>query len=96
MCCFYDIFKRYLGLHQVPVGTETVGARLVIRLAKGSQHDNLRVLELIGITQDIEHLEAANARHHDVGNDQIRLFGFGYDQRLLPVLGGDDCIPLGL
>jgi len=46
-------------------------------LAESGQHDDLGVLELGGVTQNIEHFKARNTRHHDIGNDQIGLVLLG-------------------
>ncbi len=74
---FYNIFERNLRLHQVAVGAQTVGALLVVALAKGSQHDDFDVLEAVGVTEDVEHLKAADFGHHDIRNDQVGGLIFG-------------------
>jgi hypothetical protein len=42
---------------------------LILGLAKGGQHDYFCVAQFWRVAQNIEHLEAAYARHHNVGYD---------------------------
>jgi len=74
---FYDVFKCNLGFHQVTVGTELVGASLVVCLAERGKHYNFYVFKPLRITQDVEHFETAYLRHHNIGNYEVGLFVFG-------------------
>jgi hypothetical protein len=85
-----------LRFYEITVGTKLVGARFIFGLTECSQHDDFNVFESFGISENIEHLKAANPRHHNVGNNKIRVLLFGDNQRLFPVLGAVDLVTFGL
>jgi hypothetical protein len=93
---FNYVFQGNLGLNQVPVGAKAVGALLVIVLAKGGKHDNLDVFHAGGVAQNVEHLKAADLRHHNIGYYEVGTFGLSDHQGLFAVFGGYDVVALCL
>ena len=52
-----DVLESYLGFDQIFIGTQSVGARFVLGLAQGSQHDDSHMLEALGVAHDVEHFK---------------------------------------
>jgi hypothetical protein len=85
-----------LRFNQVTVGAQRIGAGFVFGLSESSQHDYFYVLKAFGVAQDVEHFKAANARHHDVGNNEVWLLFFGDTECLFAVFGRDNVVPFRL
>lgn len=96
MSCPYDVLEGYLGFDQVAVGAEVISARFIFGLSQGSQHNDFNILKLFGVTQDVQHFKAADARHHNVRDDQLWFFFFGDYQGFFTVHGGDNGVTFGL
>jgi hypothetical protein len=48
-------------------------------LAERGQHNDLHVAHAFGVTQNVQHFKAGNARHHHIGDDQVGLLFFSND-----------------
>jgi hypothetical protein len=50
------------------------------------------VLETLGVAQDVEHFKAADARHHNIRDNQVGHFLLGHRQSRFAIRCGDDVV----
>jgi hypothetical protein len=81
------IFNTYLRFNKVAVGTKGFASGSLVVARECGHHDYFDILGFSGAAEDIEHIEAANLRHHDVTNDKVGTFFNSHCKRLFAIAG---------
>jgi len=88
-----DVFDPHLRLYEIAIGTERFPACPLIFAGECGHHDNFDIFCFSSRTQNIQHIETADLRHHDIANNELRSFLNRHSQGLFPVASRYDVIP---
>ena len=85
-----DISDNDLGFDEVIIHAKAFGTLFVAVLAQSRKHNNLEVGCLGRIAQDVQYVEAADLRHHDVEKYEVGLVAQGSRECVFPIRNAAD------